>query len=214
MTDSPSPSPSGIPEPSSSPNLTTAPETPPKKTSARGSRGRSSARAGKSKKNTARKTSRGRGASVKPGETKTPPPRGPEPEPGPEIPKITTEQVRTSLREAGELLNQAACAYAGVYPNEWDIFTFDAEDLDELEGPVTRIVNKNVAAARLVEKSDELVVTLKLGRWALEGVQGTRSAANYAHAARRPEPEEEERPSDTVPAKAIEVPRAGGGGAG
>lgn len=218
MSDFPSPSPSGAPSPSETGPSPSSETTPAPKTTRRGgaSRGRSSARGSGRKKAAGKKTTAGRKTS-RSRTGSTPPPRSssPDPEPARERPTVDTKQVKVALEETGKILNQAGCAIAGVYPEDWpEIFTFTRQDLDELAEPLARIANKHIAAAQLVGASDEIIVSLKLGRWAVEGIQATFAARRYAEVERDPgEPDNDrEERHGAIPAQVVEVPRGGGGG--
>lgn len=109
-------------------------------------------------------------------------------------------------------MNRLSCAVLDLDPDQWpDIFTFEDRDLDELQGPITRIANKRAALARVVEESDEIVVSLKLGRWAAESIQTINFARKLPKDGDEPPgPEDVEEGSAEVAPEAPGLPDASG----
>lgn len=76
------------------------------------------------------------------------------------------------LDDVGYMLNGAACAVFRLPPEEVGAFGFDETEIRDLKGPLTRVLNKRAqqwpAVGRAVAASDELFVTMKLGRWVID----------------------------------------------
>lgn len=217
MDDSTSPSLKGTPDPSSSPTPSLPDPTPSPAPGA--SPAPSSAGAKKTtarRKKTSRKKSTSRrstkvdaGSPASRSRSRSP---APAPEPQAEVIKVTPAEVRTALRDAGDLLNTLTCEVLGVDQDQWPmLFAFDDQDLDELQDPVARIVNKRTALAKVVEKSDELVVTIKLGRWAADNIADVMAARRFAEAEQIAQ-EGRQRDTGEEPRKVVEVAAVGGVG--
>lgn len=197
-----SPRPSQTPGESSGPSPQPEPSQPKKGAAA--SQASSSAAAPKRGRGRPRKDpSRPKEPKKSPKVDKTEPkaPKTPKPEAEPPKP-VTPKDVRVALEDLGDLLNGAICGALGVYPDEWpEIGVFSTKDLDELQEPLARIVNKYKPLAPVVQKSDEIIVTFKLGRWVIENVEGAAAARRYVKVERGGEEDGRE-----VPNQALEAP--------
>lgn len=173
MADSTSQNPEGQTSPSNSPSLPPPPTNPPPASQGRSSAGRSTPR--KRNNNRRKKTTTSR--NVKPTEPKT---RAatPKKEETERTEGITPDEVRDMLEDIGEGLHDFACTALKLDPKEWpDLFTWDKRELDKTAPALSRVLNRHRRLEPIVKASDELLVTLKIGKYVTRNIGKTRAAA-------------------------------------
>lgn len=206
MSDSSSQNPSETPNASSSPSL---PGPPATSSEPADSQQPSSGGRKKTTRKSNRKSNRSRKSTVAKSGHKRGPASAPTDEAS-ELPKLEPKMTRQALESFGDLAHNGLCEVLGVVPEDWpEIGTLTKKDLDELEGPLTRILNRHRALAPVVERSDEVFVAIKTGQYAFRNMAAVKAARALAleheaeEIAREEVTQQREEPRKVAPVPAI-----------
>lgn len=101
----------------------------------------------------------------------------PEPEPAVEAPRPVEPMTEA---EVADMLENVAGWLGMVLPNANtpDLWEFTAPEVESLAPPLTRVINKRPAAVLVLQRTDELVVALAIGKYVLSRARYVRAVVD------------------------------------